>query len=162
HYFALRFDRALEAVARARALAPPGSVMELVCDSTECEILFYSDRFAESERLARRLLEAAGASEDPEVVGIRAQGCQRMAELAILRGDLEQAREWRERTLACAEATGQTWRARVAKLNLGDVLFVLGREEEALALCEEVIAEAKAERDRDGIAAGMEDRAHLE
>ncbi|HEY8429501.1 MAG TPA: AAA family ATPase, partial [Sandaracinaceae bacterium] len=161
HYFALRFDRALEAVARARALAPSGSVMQLVCDSTECEILFYSDRFAESERLARRLLDAA-TSENPEVVGIRAQACQRMAELSILRGDLEQAREWRERTLACAEATGQAWRVRVAKLNLGDALFALGREREALALCDEVIAEAKAERDRDGVAAGMEDRAHFE
>ncbi len=162
HYFALRFDRALDTIARARALAPPGSLMAMSFDATEADVLFYQDRLGPAERIAQRCLAAAEASEDPEVVRVRAQASQRMAEVAFLRGDLEGALEWHRRTLACAEVTGLAWRVRIARLNIADLLVALGRADEAIAICDAVLAEAKAERDRDNVTAATEQRAQME
>lgn len=162
HYFALRYDRALVAIARARSMVAEGSLMAMLCDATEADVLYYQDRFADAERIAQRCLTAASASEDPEVLGIRAQASQRMAELSLLRGDIEKALAWREETLSCAEATGESWRVRVARLNVADLLLVLGRTDEALAICDAMLAEAKAERDRDNVVAASEQRAHME
>lgn len=162
HYFALRFDRALSTIAEARGLAAPGSLMAMSFDATEADVLFYQDRLSAAERIAGRCLAAAEASEDPEVVRVRAQASQRMAEVAFLRGDLEGALEWHRRTLACAEVTGLAWRVRIARLNIADLLLVLGRADEAIAICDAVLAEAKAERDRDNVTAATEQRAQME
>src|SRR5690606_5824744 len=158
HYFALRYDRALEELARARGHADP--VLAMMCDATEADVLFYQDRFAASQRIAERCVAASG--EDPELGGVRAQAAQRLAELAVLRGDLGAALVWRQHTQACAEVSGRAWRVRIARLNVAEIFAVAGNFEQASATCSEVLAEAERERDEDAATAARESLACID
>ena len=158
HYFALRYDRALEAVARARAMADP--VLAMQCDALEADVLYYQDRFRASQRIAERCVASTG--EDPELADVRAQASQRLAELAVLRGDLGAALVWRQHTQACAEVTGRAWRVRIARLNVAEILAVAGQHEEAAAICEAALADARADRDEDAVTASRESLACID
>jgi tetratricopeptide (TPR) repeat protein len=158
HYFGLRYDRALEALARARAKADP--MLAMMCDAMEADVLYYQDRFLASQRIAERCVAAIG--EDPELADVRAQASQRLAELAVIRGDLGAALVWRQHTQACAEVTGRAWRVRIARLNVAEILAVAGRHDEAQATCEAVLADARADRDEDAVTAVRESLACID
>lgn len=128
------------------------------CDAVEADVLFYLDRFAESQHLAKRCA-TAGSDDDPEQAAVRAQALQRLGELAAVRGDLESALEWRRRAWLSAQAMGSSARTRITRLNLAEVLSVLGRTDEALVLLDAVEEEARAERDDEHVQAARDDRA---
>jgi tetratricopeptide (TPR) repeat protein len=163
HYFALRYDEAVSAVQRARreATAIDDRHLALRCDALFADICFYQDRLATAQRTALELLEQLDP-EDPEHAGVAATLAQRLSDLEVLRGDLEAALEWRERCLALNLAAQRPWRARIARLNIAEIHVATGRHAEARALFEEVLADARRDRDDDGAAACIDSRAHLE
>ena len=159
-YYALRYEDALAALARAREAATSG--LELArFDATEAEVLFYMDRFAEARALAERCVAAAAGSEDPDVLAIAAEAEHRLADLASIRGDLDLELRHRERCLELHVAAANPWRARVARFNVAEVLAALGRAEEALALQERAAEETRRAKDEMFLAYARESRAHV-
>lgn len=147
HYYALRYEPALEHVRSAgRLAAERGDEAFLArCRMTEAEIRFYQDRFLESERLATQC--HATESEDPDVVAVRAKAAHLLADLAVLRGDVDTALARRREAVDFARRAGVPWRMRVERMNLAETYLALGRLEEAEKIFRRVHAEAKAERD---------------
>jgi hypothetical protein len=129
------------------------------CDAAEADVLFFQDRFGESKRLALRCAES-GSEDDPEQAAIRAQAQQRLGELVALEGDLEGALEWRRKSWIAEQAAGRGWRTRVMRLNVAEVLGVMGRTDEAVALCALVEEEARADRDEEHVQAARDDLAY--
>ena len=159
HYFALRYDAALTQLARARELAAglDDHAFILSCDAAEADTLFYLDRFREAEEIAARCVSAPDdTSESLDEADARGNAAHRLADLAVLRGDHETALAWRQRTVELTRRTARPWRVRIAKLNLSEILAVLGRTGEALAIAEAMLEEAKADRDTDGADAARE------
>ena len=163
HYFALRYDEAVGAVQRARreASAIDDRHLALRCDALFADISFYQDRLATAQRTALGVMEQLDA-EDPEHAAIAAALTHRLSDLEVLRGDLEAALEWRERCLAHNVAAQRPWRARIARLNIAELHVAAGRHGDARAIFEEVLAEARRERDDDAAAACLESQAHLD
>jgi len=160
HYFALRYDAALEALASARALGSGDPAFTLGCDAFLADILFYQDRLGSSERTARAVLSQVSI-DDPESAAIGATTTQRLGDLAILRGELGQALAFRRQSLELTHASNRPWRGRVARLNVAEVLLALGEHAQATELVREVLGEARAALDEEGIAACVDSLAHV-
>lgn len=162
HYFALRYEASLAAFLRAKALAEAAGdrVLALRCHGSEADLAFYQGRFAESARIAERVAEAA-SHDDPDLAALGSSATQRLADVAALAGDFEAAERWRREAIAYAESAGAAWRARVARLNLAELLTSLGRTAEARALADEVRADARSARDDDALGAARECEARI-
>lgn len=160
HYFALRYAEALAALERARAAAV--SDTQIVCfDATEADVLFFLDRFREAEAIAERCVANAADSVDPDVMTIAAQAAHRLADLAGIRGDLDEELVHREHCVALHESTGSRWRVRASKCNAAEVMAVLGRIDEALVCVDEVYADAVRNKDDAFVTCSLETRGHI-
>lgn len=135
-YFQIRYEEALAALARARESALDDAA-RIHCDATEADVLFYLDRFAESEVITRRVLEHQPRQEDRDLWLLSAQAAHRLADLASMREDLETELHWREVSLSRARHSQDAFRVFVAIANVADVLALVGRTDEALELLHE-------------------------
>lgn len=156
----LRYHEALAALDRAREAALETTELAAF-DATEADVLFYLDRFRESQAIAERCLAKTEDSDDPDLIGIAAQAAHRLADLAGMRGDLEKELVQRLRCLALHQATSNGWRIRVAKLNTAEVMAAYGNIDEAIVYAEEVEAASAGQKDDAFVAASQETRAHI-
>lgn len=151
-YYALEYDAARIAIARALAIARAAGDERLVlsCESFEADVAFYQDRFADAERIARAC-EAAASFDDPDLAAIGAASAHRIADLAVLRNRPDEALLAWERAYRFQIAAGMPWRARIERMNLVESLLVLGRLDEASAAIAELRTEAGQARDEDAM-----------
>jgi serine/threonine protein kinase len=162
HYYALEYDAARIALARALTIARAvnDDLLTLTCEAFSSAIAFYQDRFAEAERIATAC-EARASMDDPDLARIGADAAHRLADLAVLRGDRERAVAWWERTVEFRVASGQAWRTRIARLNLGESMMIAGRLDDAGAVLHSIRQEAAAAQDEEGIGACSDIEARL-
>jgi hypothetical protein len=153
-YYALEYDAARIALSRALSIARVGKdeLLVLQCESFEADVAFYQDRFADAERIARSC-EARASHDDPDLAAIGASAAQRLGDLAVITGRMDDALAAWERCRAFRISAGVPWRARIAQLNLCETLTVLGRLDEAAAIVDAVRREAAAARDDEGLGA---------
>jgi hypothetical protein len=162
-YFALEYDAARIALSRALSIARVGKdeLLVLQCESFEADVAFYQDRFEDAERIARSC-EARASHDDPDLAAIGASAAQRLADLAVLTGDLEAALAAWDRCHAFRVSAGVPWRARIARLNIAETLTVLGRLDEASAVTVEVRSEAETARDDEVLGACVDMEARIQ
>lgn len=161
-YYALEYDAARIALSRALSIARVGkdALLVLQCESFEADVAFYQDRFSDAERIAREC-EARASLDDPDLAAIGGASAQRLADLAVLSERTEDAIACWQRCERFRTAAGLPWRARIARLNLGESLMVAGRLDEAETLFREVRREAEAARDDEGIGCCVDLEARL-
>ncbi|HEV8324074.1 MAG TPA: protein kinase [Myxococcota bacterium] len=148
HYYAIRYDAALAALARGDALyAALGDETGVArCRGLVADTYFYQDRFADAERVATEVI-ALAREDDPEraLVGSRAYG--RLADLAVMRDDLDAARQLNRRAYGFAEATGDPWAVYLVGRDLANLQIVRGDLTAADALLRDVVRVAREARD---------------
>jgi len=146
-YFDLRYADALAELAKARVIAVARTDIgsELTCDALEADVAFYEDRFADARTLALRCWDRASPDE-PDVALAGALAAHRLADIAVLLGDLDQALVWRTRCRALTEASSRPHRTRVETTNLIETLIARGETRAAapiLAACKRACLSAK-------------------
>ncbi len=163
HYFALRYEEAVEAVTHARSLAEAAGDRRLAlrCDALFADIAFYRDRLATSQHAALAVMSELDV-DDPELAEIGATIAHRLSDLDVLRGDLDAALAWRHRCLELTLAAEKPWRARIARLNIGEIHLAMGRHAEARALFAQALADARADHDDEGASACLDSEAHVD
>jgi serine/threonine protein kinase len=162
HYYALEYDAARISLSRALSMARVGKddMLALTCEAFSAAVAFYQDRFAEAERVATACVRRASL-EDPDLARIGADASHRLADLAVLRGDRSAALAWWERSYEFCLAGGEAFRTRIAHLNLGESMMILGRLDDAGAVLHAVRQEATAAQDEEAISSCVDLEARL-
>ena len=147
-YFAMRYDEARRALARARAsMEPTYDISRARCDALDANICFYAGDLARAEALARASLAVAGAHDRAAAV-LGFIVWHRLGEIAALRGDFDGARTHLRRSRDHAVATGTTWRAQVADINLIELDLADGHLDDARERAEALFLDRDAAGDR--------------
>jgi hypothetical protein len=91
-YFLSRYDSALAHLAEGRVLARQigDQIIELKCLTAEAGVLFYQSRFSDAGRVAAEVLAACPPG-DPQFAEHGMNAAHRLAEIAVLRGELDEA-----------------------------------------------------------------------
>jgi DNA-binding NarL/FixJ family response regulator/tetratricopeptide (TPR) repeat protein len=128
-----RSDESLETIRRGRALLPEGEggMADARLISLEAKVRMLNGRYRESARTAREALAAARSAQDP-VAESRALNVLGVS-LAHA-GDLEAGTAALGEALEIAERDGRPAEHTDAYCNLADILFIHGRDAEALSV----------------------------
>ncbi|MCB9582879.1 MAG: protein kinase [Polyangiaceae bacterium] len=147
-YYAMRYESSLkhaaEGIALGRELEDEGFVQR--CHCLEASVLFYQRKIEAAEALSRAALAAdlGGSPLRPEVQ-LLAQ--HRLSEVAVLRGDFDEASELLRKVLALADASSALSRSyEFLPLELAELEMARGNLSEAERLIEEVEAIAADRR----------------
>lgn len=139
-YFSLRYGESLEALRRAIAIFEEARDRLSLgrARNLESGLCFYQDRYAEAERIVRRMLSALDVDDHEQ----RHMAHHRLMQIATLRGDLEEARQHGQETLRQARRTGLGWRYRSAHVGMAEVELALGLVDRAARRLHAVLAAA--------------------
>lgn len=140
-YFELRYAEGLTAARRGLALAREAedAVLAARCLASEASLLFYLHRLVESERAATELLAECRVG-DAQMAESGVNAAHRLAEIRVLQGDLERARELFALAVEFAEHEPGQRRLGYLALELADIDVARGDVELAereLARCAE-------------------------
>jgi serine/threonine-protein kinase len=127
-YHALQYTEALDYIERHRDVLERGRpALAAQVWQLELQIYFFSLQLSQAESRGRALVERLSPpSGDSEIAMVLSGTDQILMEIAILRGDVEGAREHARSSFELAEASGITWRKRFAEVLMHDVALLMG------------------------------------
>jgi serine/threonine protein kinase/tetratricopeptide (TPR) repeat protein len=147
NFYFSRYDLALRDLGEGRALARlvGDTLLEHGCMAGQFDVHFFEGRFSESERLARRVLDACPL-DDPRWAIHGLDAAYRLAELAALRRDYtETVRQYRLAVEYARRAPGQRRRSNMV-ISLAEAELARGEIAEARALLDALGRRARRPR----------------